>query len=141
MKETFEKMDNTISCGLMLGGMKSKEIKESSDKNIIFASLSLCSTGLDLPELNCLVLCTSISSTNTLEQCVGRIQRKFDKKFPPLVIDICDVFSCFTNQAKKRLKFYKKKGYTIVDENYEPIPAEEKKTKKSKIEENECMFD
>ena len=40
-----------------------------------------------------------------IEQIVGRILRA-KTNFEPLVIDICDIFSIYNNQGKKRLKWY-----------------------------------
>lgn len=137
MHDLFQKMcQEKITSGIMLGGMKVKDRKETETKQVIFASLSLCSTGLNLPELNTLFLCISMSSLTNLKQSCGRVLRKFDPKYPPIIVDICDTFSCFGNQAKKRMRFYKKNNYTLVDENYEPLIIEKKRKKKKDI----CFF-
>ena len=57
-----------------------------------------------------------------------------DRKFIPLVIDICDEFSLFAKQKIKRLNFYKKNNYNIafydIDDN--KLNIEVYKSKKNK---------
>lgn len=100
------------SYGFYVGGMKPQDLKESETKDIILGTYTLVSEGFDVPSLNTLVFASPISS---IEQSVGRIQRQkqCDRKFTPVVIDIWDDFSIFRNQGFRRLKFYKKNGYTI----------------------------
>lgn len=99
--------------GYYVGGMKKEELKLTEDKNIILGTYSMASTGMDIAGLNTLLM---ISPMSSIEQSVGRILRKKDENFNPLVIDICDQFSVFYNQSKKRLRFYNKKKYNI--DNY-----------------------
>ena len=83
--------------------------------DIIFASFAIASEGLDIPDLNALILATSKSD---VIQCVGRILRKQLKEgdMPPIIIDIADQYSVFERQGNKRKEYYQKKKYTI--DNY-----------------------
>ena len=103
---------NLGSVGYYVGGMKETELKNSESKDIILATFSMAAEGMDVPVLNTLILASTVSS---IEQPIGRIQRQkpHDRKYIPLVIDIIDNYSIFSNQAKKRSEFYKKQGYSI----------------------------
>ena len=103
---------NYHSIGYYVGGMKQSDLKNSESKNIILGTFNMVSEGFDLPKLNTLVLA---SPKSDVEQSVGRIQRqlKQDRKYTPLVLDIADQFSLFSNQAKKRSAFYHKKGFNV----------------------------
>jgi len=103
---------NLGSVGYYVGGMKETELKNSESKDIILATFSMAAEGMDVPVLNTLILASPVSS---IEQPIGRIQRQkpHDRKYIPLVIDIIDNYSIFSNQAKKRSEFYKKQGYSI----------------------------
>jgi superfamily II DNA or RNA helicase len=106
--------------GFYIGGMKEKQLKETEEKcNIILSSASLVCEGLDIPKLDTLILGTSKSD---LIQIIGRILRKTpeERTYNPLIIDIVDHFSIFPNQAKKRLAYYKKNKYNIINQNTEP---------------------
>lgn len=101
------------SIGYYVGGMKQKDLKESETKQIILGTYNMVSEGFDLPKLNTLVLA---SPKSDVEQSVGRIQRqlKQDRLYTPIILDIVDQFSLFTNQGVKRHNFYKKKGFEIT---------------------------
>jgi superfamily II DNA or RNA helicase len=105
---------NIGSVGYYVGGMKEKDLKESESKDIILGTYSMASEGMDIPCLNTLILASPISS---IEQSIGRVQRQKaqERKYTPLVIDVCDNYSLFANQARKRIDFYKKNGYTVID--------------------------
>jgi len=116
--KTFEneiKRRNLGSTGYYVGGMKEKALKQSETKDIILGTYPMASEGMDIPVLNTLILASPISS---IEQSIGRIQRQkiHERKYTPLVIDVCDNFSLYSNQSRKRIKFYKKNGYTILGE-------------------------
>ena len=70
---------------------------------------------MDIPQLNTLILASPISS---IEQSIGRIQRQkpHERKYTPLVIDVCDNFSLYSNQSRKRIQFYRKNGYKFLGE-------------------------
>lgn len=116
-KEINEELEvNEITTSLYIGKMKSYELDDAQKADIIFASYPVASEGLDIPDLNTLVLSTPKSD---VIQCVGRILRKQlkDGDTLPTVIDIADQFSMFSRHGQKRLDYYKKKKYTIEEYN------------------------
>jgi len=105
--QLFETLD--VSCGLYIGGMKEKELKNAEVKKIMLSTYAMTSEGFDNPNLNTLVFATP--KTN-IEQSVGRILRKIHD-IDPIVIDIIDNYSLFKVQGYQRRYFYKNKNYTI----------------------------
>jgi superfamily II DNA or RNA helicase len=101
--------DEHVSVGFFVGGMKKEELEESTTKNIIIGTYSMIEEGADIPKLDTVIMLTPKS---TVEQTVGRIMRQKNKN-DPLIIDIIDEFSAFTNQSEKRKKFYKKQSYLL----------------------------
>tara|TARA_B110000003_G_scaffold273741_1_gene312109 strand:+ start:653 stop:2008 length:1356 start_codon:yes stop_codon:yes gene_type:complete len=98
--------------GYYIGGMSQTKLNESAKANIILATTHMSSEGLDIPTLNSLIL---VSPMNDIEQSVGRILRSkvSDRIVKPLIIDIVDNFSIFTNRFNKRKAYYKKKKYNV----------------------------
>lgn len=114
----FYEMD--ITCGLYIGQMKPSELEISSKCNIILGTYSLVSEGTDIPTLNTLIMA---SPKKSIEQVVGRILRA-ETGFTPLVLDMCDDFSVYTNQGRARQKFYNSNDYhidTFTKHNNEPL--------------------
>lgn len=99
-----------VSAGFYVGGMKQEELRNSEEKNVIFATYNMASEGLDIPNLNTLIMATPKSD---IIQSIGRILRKYDELCKPLIIDIVDNIFIFTNQYKKRLKIYEERNYFI----------------------------
>ena len=113
----LEKMLNQLNftnIGYYVGGMKEKDLKTTETKQVILATYSMSSEGMDIPSLNTLIL---ISSKSDIEQSVGRILRKDHSDNIPTIYDIVDNFSIFSNQSKKRLTFYNKNKYLISTSN------------------------
>jgi len=113
-EEIDESANNTWGTGYYVGGMKDKDLKETEDKDIIFATIQMASEGLDIEALDTLVLTTSIGGKNRIEQTMGRILRK-DKFYDirPVIVDIADQFSIFEAHAERRMTFYKQNKYQI----------------------------
>ena len=95
--------------GYYVGGMKEAALKESETKQVIVASFSLASEGLDIKSLNTLIMATPKTD---IQQSVGRILR--EKHGQPIVVDIIDSHEPFKNQWKKRRAFYMKEKYKIM---------------------------
>jgi len=135
-----------IECGYYVGGMKPQALRDAQEKNVILGTFSMASEGMDIPKLNTMILA---SPKSDIVQSVGRIlrQKKEKRKFQPLVVDICDEFSIFTNQSKKRLTYYNRCKYdtTIYEmdgtnHKYEKTRKKREK-KKDKIENiEECLL-
>ena len=105
--------DFDYTMGYYIGGMSQTKLNESAKANIILATTHMSSEGLDIPTLNSLIL---VSPMSDIEQSVGRILRSkvSDRIIKPLIIDIVDNFSIFTNRFNKRKAYYKKKKYNII---------------------------
>ena len=105
--------DFDYTIGYYIGGMTQKKLNDSAKANIILATTHMSSEGLDIPTLNSLIL---VSPMSDIEQSVGRILRSkvSDRIIKPLIIDIVDNFSIFTNRFNKRKGYYKKKKYNIM---------------------------
>ena len=100
---------NIIS-GFYIGGLKQKILTESEKAQVIFASYAMAAEGLDIPDLNTLLM---ITPRKEVEQAVGRITRRKDHPVQPLIIDIVDQLPSFVRQGYNRRKFYKKKEFII----------------------------
>ena len=95
--------------GYYIGGMKQTDLKISEGKQIVIATFSMASEGLDIKTLTTLILATPKTD---VEQAVGRIMRV--KHQNPLIIDIIDQHDLFKKQWAKRRLFYQKNNYDII---------------------------
>jgi superfamily II DNA or RNA helicase len=101
---------NIINSSFYIGGMKQELLKESEKANVIFASYSMASEALDIPDLNTLFM---VTSRKEVEQSVGRILRKIDINNRPIIYDFIDQLPSFINQSKVRRRYYNKMGFEI----------------------------
>jgi len=106
--------EKEISVGYYVGGMKEADLKISETKQIVIATYSMASEGLDIKTLTTLILATPKTD---IIQSVGRILRQ--KHEQPLVIDIVDSHDVFNRQFIQRRRFYNKQNYTIKRANHE----------------------
>ena len=100
------------SIGYYVGGMKADAREESATEQIILATFALAAEGMNVRDLNTVVLATPKSR---IEQAVGRIFRlkKEERIFHPVIYDIRDTHDVLQGQYRKRIAFYKQCGYTI----------------------------
>ncbi|MBI52124.1 MAG: hypothetical protein CL779_02770 [Chloroflexi bacterium] len=119
------------SKGYYIGGMKPDQLRESQEKDIILATFSMASEGMDIPKLDTVILA---SPKSDVEQSIGRIFRKkeCDRNYHPLIIDFQDNFSMFKNQCNKRLSLYRKMNFTIYHNGEEIKKKSHKKKGKEK---------
>ncbi|AGD92415.1 putative ATP-dependent RNA helicase [Megavirus lba] len=97
--------------GKYVGGMTEDSLKSSSQKQIILGSYGMAEEGLDIENLNVVILGTPKSA---IKQSVGRILRKEVYEEHPIVIDIIDIDNpVFKKQSYTREKYYKKQHYNI----------------------------
>ena len=125
--------------GFLLGGGKIDKNNKASDKQVIFATYSFVSEGVDIPSLDTIIFTTPRVD---IVQSVGRILRKHKDKKTPVAIDFIDTQNnVFNNQYKKRKRYYKSLGakMKIYDENLCIIKKARSK-KVCKEEENKCTF-
>ena len=100
---------NIASVGYYVGGMKQKDLDISETKQILLGTYSMSSEGMDIPDLDSLILA---SPKSNIIQSIGRILRKKHTSLP-IVYDIVDQFSKFPNQYIKRRVYYRKMKYQI----------------------------
>lgn len=98
--------------GSYIGGMKAPALKASEACRFILGTFSMAAEGFDVPALDTLLLASPVSS---VEQAIGRIGRSRPElqRHVPIVIDVLDDFSVFRNQAARRRRFYRSRGYTV----------------------------
>lgn len=102
--------------GYYMGGMKKNELKDASEKSMIFATFEMASEGLDILALDTLFMITPKGDVN---QAVGRILRKQagEYEYPPKIIDIIDEIDSIKRLGNKRVKLYKERNYIINGED------------------------
>jgi len=122
------------SRGFYVGGMKPDELRESQEQDILLATFSMASEGMDIPKLNTVIL---ESTKSDVEQSVGRIFRqKVDvRAYHPLIVDIQDTFSMFKKQSLKRVTFYHKSNFTIFKDSEEIKKNKRGRKKKEQVNE------
>ena len=98
-----------------IGEMKEYELDDAAEADVIFASYAMAKEGLDIDDLNTLLLATPNPSTNDMVQSIGRIMRKPIEQsvVMPMIIDFNDNFSNFGKWGTKRLTYYEKQEYSI----------------------------
>jgi len=101
---------NICTVGYYIGGMKAEALKESESKQVVLATYSMASEGLDIKTLSTLFMITPMTN---IEQSVGRILRQ-KHSFAPVVVDIVDSHENFQRQWAKRRAFFKKQNYKII---------------------------
>ena len=106
--------------GYYVGGMGQTALKQSEGCRVVLATYSMAAEGLDIKSLNSLIFATPMSDVT---QAVGRILRAVDPEVPPRIIDMVDDYSCFSRQAQKRRRIYKKQGFLDVVETSPDAPA------------------
>ena len=140
---------NICTVGYYIGGMKEVALKETETKQVVLATYSMASEGLDIKSLTTLFMITPMTN---IEQSVGRILRE-KHEFAPIVVDIIDSHDNFQRQWLKRKSFYKKQNYKIIQTNslnyvsdaskwkvvYEPTNYTPRKSKEPKEPKKEIL--
>ena len=106
--------------GYYVGGMKQAALKQTEACRIVLGTYAMAEEALDIKTLTTLVLATPKTDVT---QAVGRILRVKHER--PLVVDVLDDHGIFCNQAAKRLAFYRKNGYQIVQSAFGQFPESE----------------
>jgi len=110
----FEMHEALPESGLYIGGMKEKDLEESSHKKVIIATFSQAHEGLDIPCLDTVILSTPHSD---VKQAVGRILRETKgKQNHPVIYDIVDHWSVLFAMWQKRLNMYRESGFACEKE-------------------------
>jgi superfamily II DNA or RNA helicase len=95
--------------GYYVGGMKRVNLEISSEKQIILGTYDMAQEGLDIPELDTLILSSPLKGDIT--QTCGRILRG-GATYSPLIVDIIDQIKPFSEQGRSRYGYYKANNYT-----------------------------
>ena len=111
------RFSDAATVGYYVGGMKQTALKQSETCRIVLGTYAMAEEALDIKTLTTLVLATPKTDVT---QAVGRILRVKHER--PLVIDVLDDHGIFCNQAAKRLAFYRKNGYQIVQSAFGQFP-------------------
>lgn len=93
---------------------RAKEQILSGEKAAIAGSRQIFSEGISINKLSCVILAVPMSNDSLLEQIIGRIQRLFENKPKPLVVDIQFAGWADKKQNNDRLGFYLRKGWNII---------------------------
>lgn len=91
-----------------------KEQILSGEKHAIAGSRQIFSEGISINRLSLLILAEPMSNDSLLEQLIGRIQRKFEDKLEPVVIDMQFAGYNDKKQNNDRLAFYLKQGWDVI---------------------------
>jgi superfamily II DNA or RNA helicase len=84
---------------------------------ILIATGQKIGEGFDYPRLDTLMLASPVSFGGRLEQYVGRLNRDYDGKKDVIVYDYIDShIPVFSNMYLKRMRTYKKIGFSIVSD-------------------------
>jgi superfamily II DNA or RNA helicase len=95
--------------GKYLGKMEEERLAISATKQIIIGTYNMAEEGLDIENLNVVILCTPKSA---IKQSVGRILRKEVYEEHPIVIDIIDNDNAIqTKQSRSRDQYYHTQRY------------------------------
>lgn len=116
--------------GLYIGGMKKDKLKESEEKTIILGTYEMASEGLDIQELDTLILATPKSD---VVQSIGRIMRKEEADYVnvPLIIDIVDMLDVFYGMSYKRKRIYKSHNFDVITCKPGQVPQESSTSEES----------
>ncbi|MGN1281150.1 MAG: DEAD/DEAH box helicase family protein, partial [Succinivibrio sp.] len=86
-----------------------------SGTSVIVSTYQLISEGFDVPALDTLMITLPVSYKIPIEQMVGRISRDHSNKKKVIVYDYIDpAYSILQNMYAKRLKEYKRLGFSVV---------------------------
>lgn len=102
-----------VTSAVYVGGMKQIERETASRATVIFGSFSLAQEGLDIPDLDTLVLATPVSDVT---QAVGRILRACEDKMRAVVVDILDdTCKNFQRLNDMRNFLYRRRAFEVKD--------------------------
>ena len=111
LNEECLKIDYSITSGFYMGEMEQKDLDETTKKQVILATFAMASEGLDIPDMDTVILTTPMSS---VQQSVGRIIREVKGKKKPIVVDFVDEIGICKRMAMKRVNEYKKLKYKVI---------------------------
>lgn len=107
-----EREEINATFGFFVGGMKEAARAISSDRQVIFSTYQFAKEGLDIAELDTLIMA---SPKGAVIQAVGRIQRILPDKPQPIVIDIVDDVEACRGMTRRRLREYRSQSWNVQD--------------------------
>lgn len=119
--------DDADKVFLMTGDLSKKQLKEirtemeavkNSETMILIGTGQLIGEGFDLPRLDTLIMAMPVSFKGVVEQYAGRLSRDYEGKRNVMIYDYIDYnISKFDDMYAKRLKAYKRIGYSLQADN------------------------
>jgi superfamily II DNA or RNA helicase len=98
--------------GLCIGGMGGEERRDNlRNHNITFATIQAAGEALDDPKLDTLFILTPFGDHNTLQQCLGRIQRSMPGKNRPTVLILEDDIDYCHGLCGKTRRYLRQQKY------------------------------
>ena len=82
--------------------------------DVLFASYSLVAEGLDIPQLENLIMATPIKDKRLVVQSIGRCQRPYEGKKIANIYDLIDDVSILYKFTSSRKSIYKQEGWEII---------------------------
>lgn len=115
-REFQERHIPNLSWGMYIGGQTTAQREDSASKQVILSTFTMSAEGMNIPALNTVLLATPKSR---IEQAVGRIfrQKKHERTFHPIIMDVLDSHDIYYPQFKKRVQFYEQCGYKLMIKN------------------------
>ena len=93
------------------------ETVQDSESMILIATGQLIGEGFDFPRLDTLIMATPVAWKGLVEQYAGRLNRDYEGKKNVVIYDYIDSnLRVFDNMYAKRLKAYKRIGYSLQGE-------------------------
>lgn len=121
-KFTKERSLFKFTYGYYVGGKKKEELETTSRSDLILATTAMAKEGLDIPDIDVLIL-TSVAS-DVVQDC-GRVLRHAEGKRTPIIVDIVDECPECKQFARSRQRKYREQGFNI--KKLYPPPEEKKK--------------
>ena len=91
-----------------------KELLLTGARQAIAGSRQIFSEGISINSLSCVILAVPMSNDALLEQIIGRVQRLYEGKRSPLVLDMQFNGWSDRKQNNNRLGFYLRSGWEVV---------------------------
>jgi len=101
--------------------------REALTEKVVFSTPGKVRDGVDQQDLDCLIMTSPISN---IAQIIGRVNREFEGKPTPLVMDFVDI-GCTRIRSTfyKRLNYYRDKGFEVnfifISNKYEKVIVDE----------------
>lgn len=83
----------------------------------VITATTIADEGLDIPNLEAVVLTTPTKSKGRIQQRIGRVMRICENKSQPIVVDLVDGSYPARQMAKNRSRLYRSLGCDLTDPN------------------------